>query len=387
MKRIIQIAVVTMFTLGQVFPYQLAYAQEPIPTSSYDSPSPEIAIDTNSESQDQPPTESTDTIEFLAPMDQNPISRAAEEEPQFILPGDVNHDLKVDSQDLIAVFQAGKYETGQTAAYEEGDIDGNGFVESADLVLLMQNYEREVLHHIPFGDGQLVIEKDANTRTVARVFVPTSQEPLVEFEIEEGFGIEVQEPNVTGLVLTIISARTIDGKSLRFWSWTQGQDGQGTFSSYDIEERVMSNLLGEELRRQHSYSLRQVGETYQFQPTGDFLWDATQRLPIQQVFYSPNLETGISYLSQFSYYQRSGSQSGTVFTLHLPSQLIDSRLPYLNLIDASGTKVLFGGDLADYSFTREESTGLLKTLTAFSEDDRHISVVVTRDGLEVEIRP
>ncbi|MCA9218297.1 MAG: hypothetical protein KDB27_34750, partial [Planctomycetales bacterium] len=54
--------------------------------------------------------------------------------------GDANRDGRFDSQDLIKVFQAGKYEDGiqQNASFEEGDWNGDGDFDSGDLVAAFQ---------------------------------------------------------------------------------------------------------------------------------------------------------------------------------------------------------------------------------------------------------
>ncbi len=49
-------------------------------------------------------------------------------------PGDANRDGKFDSLDFVQVFQAGKYETGDAAIWEEGDWNGDGAFDSADFV-------------------------------------------------------------------------------------------------------------------------------------------------------------------------------------------------------------------------------------------------------------
>ena len=53
--------------------------------------------------------------------------------------GDTNLDGEVNSGDLIAVFQEGKYETGQQAGWAEGDWDGDGVFGSGDLVAAFQD--------------------------------------------------------------------------------------------------------------------------------------------------------------------------------------------------------------------------------------------------------
>lgn len=54
------------------------------------------------------------------------------------LPGDSNADGVFDQRDLVAVFQAGKYETDRVATWAEGDWNGDGRFNSEDLVLMMQ---------------------------------------------------------------------------------------------------------------------------------------------------------------------------------------------------------------------------------------------------------
>ena len=49
--------------------------------------------------------------------------------------GDSNLDRVFDSSDLVAVFQAGKYENGLAANWEDGDWSGDGEFSSSDLVL------------------------------------------------------------------------------------------------------------------------------------------------------------------------------------------------------------------------------------------------------------
>lgn len=55
-----------------------------------------------------------------------------------LVPGDSNHDLQFDSRDLVAVFNAGKYDSEEFATFEEGDWNRDGFFNSADLVYAMQ---------------------------------------------------------------------------------------------------------------------------------------------------------------------------------------------------------------------------------------------------------
>lgn len=48
--------------------------------------------------------------------------------------GDANLDGEFNSGDLVAVFTAGKFETGQAAVWSEGDWDGSGAFDSGDFV-------------------------------------------------------------------------------------------------------------------------------------------------------------------------------------------------------------------------------------------------------------
>ena len=56
------------------------------------------------------------------------------------LPGDSNHDGLFDSNDIVLVFQAGKYEDEipNNATFEEGDWDGNGDFDTQDFVYVFQ---------------------------------------------------------------------------------------------------------------------------------------------------------------------------------------------------------------------------------------------------------
>jgi hypothetical protein len=54
-------------------------------------------------------------------------------------PADVNLDGVFDSADLVQIFQAGKYETDQTALWSAGDFNSDGRFDSADLVVALQS--------------------------------------------------------------------------------------------------------------------------------------------------------------------------------------------------------------------------------------------------------
>jgi hypothetical protein len=54
------------------------------------------------------------------------------------LAGDADRNGRFDSADIVLVFRAGKYETGQRPRWEEGDWDSNGLFDSGDLVAALQ---------------------------------------------------------------------------------------------------------------------------------------------------------------------------------------------------------------------------------------------------------
>ena len=53
--------------------------------------------------------------------------------------GDSDLDGDFDSSDLIVVFAAGKYESGDPAMWRDGDWDGNGLFETSDLVMALKD--------------------------------------------------------------------------------------------------------------------------------------------------------------------------------------------------------------------------------------------------------
>lgn len=58
--------------------------------------------------------------------------------------GDANLDLIFDSTDLVLISQAGKYETGQYAGWQEGDFNADRLFASDDLTLALQTGAYEV---------------------------------------------------------------------------------------------------------------------------------------------------------------------------------------------------------------------------------------------------
>ena len=53
--------------------------------------------------------------------------------------GDADLDGEFNSSDFIAVFQAGKYESGVEAGWNEGDWDGNGVFDGGDFITAFQD--------------------------------------------------------------------------------------------------------------------------------------------------------------------------------------------------------------------------------------------------------
>ena len=58
--------------------------------------------------------------------------------------GDANLDGEFNSGDFVGVFQAGKYETGESAGWSQGDWNADGVFDSSDFVAAFQGggYER-----------------------------------------------------------------------------------------------------------------------------------------------------------------------------------------------------------------------------------------------------
>ncbi|MCA9197205.1 MAG: hypothetical protein KDA87_06680, partial [Planctomycetales bacterium] len=56
-----------------------------------------------------------------------------------MLPGDANMDCYYDEADILQMFKAGKFNTGEAAVWEEGDFDGNGVFDGTDFELAAQN--------------------------------------------------------------------------------------------------------------------------------------------------------------------------------------------------------------------------------------------------------
>ena len=53
--------------------------------------------------------------------------------------GDANLDGEFNSGDFVSVFQVGKYETGDSASWAEGDWDGDGKFTSSDFMVAFQD--------------------------------------------------------------------------------------------------------------------------------------------------------------------------------------------------------------------------------------------------------
>ena len=51
---------------------------------------------------------------------------------------DFNHDGAFNADDLLEAMAAGKYETGESATYDEGDANGDGVFDSSDLMFIME---------------------------------------------------------------------------------------------------------------------------------------------------------------------------------------------------------------------------------------------------------
>lgn len=71
------------------------------------------------------------------------VAQTCAESPYLI--GDANRDHQFDETDLVDVFQAGKYETGEIATWEEGDFNADGVFDSNDMIAALEsgNYRAE----------------------------------------------------------------------------------------------------------------------------------------------------------------------------------------------------------------------------------------------------
>jgi hypothetical protein len=87
-----------------------------------------------------------------------------------IVLGDSNDDGRFDEADLIQVFQAGKYESGQPASFSEGDWNGDGVFNTSDLIAAFQtgNYRRTM--NANRGRSLIVDDLVKNKAAVDEVF-------------------------------------------------------------------------------------------------------------------------------------------------------------------------------------------------------------------------
>jgi hypothetical protein len=58
--------------------------------------------------------------------------------------GDANLDREFNSGDLVTLFVAGKYETGNPAVWTEGDFNGDGIFNTGDFVTALSGGGYEV---------------------------------------------------------------------------------------------------------------------------------------------------------------------------------------------------------------------------------------------------
>ncbi|MCA9171048.1 MAG: dockerin type I repeat-containing protein, partial [Planctomycetales bacterium] len=83
---------------------------------------------------------------FAVPLITPPLVSPVAARAIFARVGDINGDGRFDSQDLIAVLQAGQFEDDSrgNSSWRDGDWNGDGEFDTQDLVLAMQSgYEGE----------------------------------------------------------------------------------------------------------------------------------------------------------------------------------------------------------------------------------------------------
>lgn len=68
-----------------------------------------------------------------------------------LLAGDVNRDGHFSSEDLVITFEAGKFNTGTAASWDEGDWNQDGYFDSSDLILVssLEGYESAATQTAP----------------------------------------------------------------------------------------------------------------------------------------------------------------------------------------------------------------------------------------------
>ena len=85
------------------------------------------------------------------------------------LPGDANADGLFNQLDIVQVLQAGKYLTGQPAAWSEGDWNGDGRFDTLDLVAALQSGG--------YGQGRLAAHREPDVAShIDAVLEQLSQE-------------------------------------------------------------------------------------------------------------------------------------------------------------------------------------------------------------------
>ncbi|MEZ6114991.1 MAG: hypothetical protein R3C28_00215 [Pirellulaceae bacterium] len=82
--------------------------------------------------------------------------------------GDANGDGVFNSSDLAFVFQAGRYESGESATFDQGDWNGDGAFDSADLVAVFQR-DTFVFDAKPLGRRQVISDR-LQQRQIADIF-------------------------------------------------------------------------------------------------------------------------------------------------------------------------------------------------------------------------
>ncbi len=87
--------------------------------------------------------------------------------------GDADLSGEFNSEDFVLAFQAGKYETGQSADWSEGDWDGDGVFDSDDFIIAFQDggYEqgpRTDAAAVPEPGGVAADASGARGRDVAK---------------------------------------------------------------------------------------------------------------------------------------------------------------------------------------------------------------------------
>jgi hypothetical protein len=231
---------------------------------------------------------------------------------------------------------------------------------------------------IPFGGGELKIEKEDDlskiTHYFVRLYTPGADQPFEEFEIIKDFNIK------NGADFKVITADTVDGKKVKFY--TQLSEGKSVYPRYTVSENISSQLFLAGLKKTKVFYFVAKSQDRNKFKLGDILLK--------------NENGSEQYSKSFIY----SDKSGDLVTERIAYSLILGNVaphlievtrhmtipPSSDLMLQSKTGALiFDGSVSSVNTTHEPS-GLITGLTASTSDHRQITVTVTREEVKVNIK-